>query len=72
MRTTVTIPDEMMQELMEITGADNMTKAVTQAIEAHIRHHRVNQLRQLRGKVAALPNDEIEAPELADLWEPHE
>ena len=66
MRTTITIADEKMQELLDITETRSMTKAVNMAVEEFIRHHRLQRLRALRGKVAILSNDEIEAAELED------
>lgn len=65
MRTTVTIPDEKMNELLAITEAHSKTQAVNEAIEAYIRRHRLQQLRALKGKVEFLANDELEAAELA-------
>jgi metal-responsive CopG/Arc/MetJ family transcriptional regulator len=67
MRTTVTIPDEKMDELLAITEAHSKTQAVNEAIEAFIRRHRLQQLRAFKGKVEVLSNDEIEALEIADL-----
>lgn len=67
MRTTVTIADETMQELLKLARTDNQTHAVNAAVEEFVRQRHYQALRALRGKVDILSNEEIEAAELASL-----
>jgi hypothetical protein len=67
MRTTVTLGDEVMQELLDATGTSNMTQAVSTAVSEYLRRQRLEKLRALRGKIDILSNDEIEAAELQEL-----
>jgi Arc/MetJ family transcription regulator len=67
MRTTVTLGDEVMQELLDATGTSNMTQAVSTAVSEYLRRQRLEKLRALRGKIDILSNDEIEAAELREL-----
>jgi hypothetical protein len=67
MRTTVTLGDEVIQELLDATGTSNMTQAVSTAVSEYLRRQRLEKLRALRGKIDILSNDEIEAAELQEL-----
>ena len=67
MRTTITLADETMRELLAATGTESMTQAVSTAVAEFLRRRRLESLRALRGKVDVLSNDEIEAPELGEL-----
>jgi metal-responsive CopG/Arc/MetJ family transcriptional regulator len=67
MRTSVTLDDKVFQELMDITNETNRTRAVQVAVERFIREAKLERLRQLKGKVAILSNDELEAGELEEL-----
>lgn len=67
MRTTVTLGDEMMRELLDATGTDNMTQAVHTAVDEFLRRRRLEKLRALRGKVEIFSNEEIEAAEMQEL-----
>ena len=67
MRTSVTLDDEVFQELLEITNETNRTRAVQKAVEGFVRAAKLERLRQLRGKVAILSNEEVEAEELKEL-----
>jgi Arc/MetJ family transcription regulator len=51
MRTTLNIKDEVMEKLIEITGATNKSQAVNQALEAFLREKQVERLLNLRGKL---------------------
>ena len=66
-RTSVTLDDEVFRELLEITEETNRTRAVQIAVERFVRDAKLERLRRLRGKVAILSNDELEAGELAEL-----
>ncbi len=61
MRTTVTIPSDVMDELMEVIGTDDRMKAVELAIREHVRHLKTQRLIALRGTVEIAENDEIES-----------
>jgi Arc/MetJ family transcription regulator len=50
MRTTVTIPDEFLDELMKYTNAKTRTEAVNRALEDLVRRLKIEKLRSLRGK----------------------
>ena len=67
MRTSVTLDDEVFRELMELTNETNRTRAVQTAVERFVRDAKLERLRQLKGKVSVLSNDELEAGELGEL-----
>ena len=67
MRTSVTLNDETIQELLEVTNTTNMTKAVSTAVNEYLRRRRLERFRALRGKVDITSNEEIEAAELTEL-----
>ena len=67
MRTSVTLDDEVFQELLEITNETNRTRAVQTAVEHFVRDAKLRQWRKLKGKVNVLSNDELEAGELEEL-----
>ena len=51
MRTTLNIKDDIIKEVIQITGAKNKSQAVNQALEAYVRDKRVKKLLALRGKL---------------------
>jgi hypothetical protein len=61
MRATISIPDDRLAELMELTGEVSRTAAVNVAIEAFVRQTKLQRLLALEGKVDVLSNDAIEA-----------
>ncbi len=67
MRTSVSLNDETIQELLEVTKTTNMTLAVSTAVNEYLRRRRLDRFRALRGKVEILSNEEIEAAELGEL-----
>ena len=67
MRTSVTLNDETLQELLEVTHTTNMTQAVSTAVSEYLRRRRLDRFRALRGKVEITSNEEIEAAELGEL-----
>ena len=72
MRATTTIPDERLEELMDLTGAQTRTAAINAAIEAFVRQAKIGRLLALEGSVDILSNDEIEALDAAEsggLWD---
>ncbi len=69
MRTTVTIPDELFEELMYAAGSTSRSRAVQLAVEQYVRRAKLEQLRALRGK---LEIKSTEALDEADRQEQHE
>ena len=67
MRTSVTLNDETIQELLKVTNTTNMTQAVSTAVNEYLRRRRLERFRALRGKVDITSNEEIEAAELGEL-----
>lgn len=61
MRATITIPDDLLAELVDLTGTDNRTQAINQAIAGYVRHAKIQRLIAMRGRVAIADNDEIES-----------
>ncbi|MGD0233016.1 MAG: type II toxin-antitoxin system VapB family antitoxin [Syntrophorhabdales bacterium] len=51
MRATLNIPDELITEVQNITGARSKTKAVVTAIQEFIRKKRMEQLLALKGRI---------------------
>jgi Arc/MetJ family transcription regulator len=49
-RTTITVPDEVLGELMKYTNAKTRTEAVNKGLEELIRRLKIEKLRSLRGK----------------------
>ena len=69
MRTTITIPDLLFNELMSFTEAESRTEAVQVAVETYVRRAKLERLRALRGK---LDLSGTEAMDQADIQEQHE
>lgn len=51
-RTTVTMSDETMAELMRFSEASTKTEAVNRAVEEWVRIRKAQELRSLRGKLS--------------------
>jgi len=51
MRATLNIPDELLEEVRNITGAKSKTKAVVTAVQEFVRKKRMEQLLALKGKI---------------------
>ncbi|OQW89165.1 MAG: hypothetical protein BWK72_04200 [Rhodoferax ferrireducens] len=51
MRTTITIDDQLMNQLMQTTGETSPAKALRQAVQDYVRQARVKKLLALRGQV---------------------
>lgn len=66
MRATITIDDDRLAELMDLTGAKHRTEAINLAIDEYVRRAKVQRLLGLAGRVAILSNDEIEAMDEAE------
>lgn len=69
MRTTVTIPDPLFDELLRFTEADSRTEAIQMAVETYVRRAKLERLRALRGK---LDIQGTEAADEADVREQRE
>lgn len=71
MRTTVTIPDGVLGDLMRFTGASTKTEAVNRAVFEWVRRERIRQLKELRGALPVEGNAdalrELEKAEMDDL-----
>ena len=51
MRTTINLPDELVKEARQLSGAKTKTQAVVWALEELIRIKRIEHLLSLRGKI---------------------
>jgi Arc/MetJ family transcription regulator len=51
MRTTITIDDNLMSQLMQTTGESSPAKALRQAVQDYVRQARLKKLLALRGQV---------------------
>lgn len=71
MRTTVTMSDEIVSDLMRFTEARTRTEAVNQAVEEWVRQERIRRLRTLRGRLSVESGSErlrdAEVSEVEDL-----
>jgi len=52
MRTTLTIDDNLMSQLMQVTGESSPAKALRQAMQDYVQQARLKKLLALRGQVA--------------------
>lgn len=51
MRTTINIKDEVIKQVVEYTGAKNMSQAVNEVLETFVREKRRQKLFELKGKL---------------------
>jgi metal-responsive CopG/Arc/MetJ family transcriptional regulator len=49
-RTTVTLPRELIDELLEVTPAKNKTQAITTAIQERIKRKKMETLKHMAGQ----------------------
>ena len=49
-RTTVTLPQDLVEELLEVLPAKNKTRAVTQAVQESIKRRKMERLKTLAGQ----------------------
>ena len=61
MRTTVTIPDDLLDELLALSATTHRTQAINEAIRGYVRRTKVQKLMAMRGQVDIADNDEIES-----------
>jgi Arc/MetJ family transcription regulator len=70
LRTTVTIPDEVLEDLMRFSGAKTRTAAVNHAVVEWVRRQKIEELRALRGKVEFDgPLEDLRRAEIEELKE---
>ncbi len=50
-RTTVTLPQELLDELVDLVGARNKTQAVLEAVRQEIRRRKRQRIRSLAGRL---------------------
>lgn len=68
MRVTVSIDNEALQDLLQITHAKKKAAAISQAIESYLREQKINLLLNLRGKLKIKDNlKDIKKSELKKL-----
>ena len=63
MRTTVTLDEKLVRDLMEISGAKSKTAAVASAVKERIRRAKLKKLAALLGKVDVNEADVLEGNE---------
>jgi hypothetical protein len=51
MRTTLNIKDDVINKIIELTGAKNRSRAVNEVLELYIKDKRLNNLLSLKGKL---------------------
>ncbi len=51
MRTTINIKDDVIKQVIEYTGAKNMSQAVNEVLETFVREKRKQKLFDLKGKL---------------------
>ncbi len=65
MRTTMNIPDDLLKDVMEISGAKNRTEAVKQALSDYARRLRRDKIKKLRGQ--KLIDDDFDVMHLREV-----
>lgn len=70
MRTTLSLDDRLIKELMEVTGAKTKTEAIHLAISEFIRRKKLEGLKALSGKIHIADNwQELEELEMKEQEE---
>ena len=67
MRVSVALEDAVLEDLRALTDETDPARAVEAAVKSFIRTAKLERLRQQKGKIPVLSNDEIEAGELEEL-----
>ena len=68
MRTTVTMSDEVLTDLMRFSDAKTKTEAVNRAVEEWVRLRKIRELRSLRGRLSfAQGIEEIRRADIEEL-----
>jgi len=55
-RTTINLKNEIIEEVMHLTGAKNKSQAINKALETYVREKRMQKLLDLRGKLSLEEN----------------
>lgn len=66
MKTTIDIPDKLMEDVMEYTGSKTKRAAVVKAIEEYNRQKLLEEVVAAFGTMDLPTNDEIEAADLEE------
>lgn len=71
MRTTLDLPEDLIKETMEITGAKTKTEAIKRAMEEHINYVKRMKLLELKGSMPDLDIDldTLRGRNWMDKWE---
>ncbi|OGT36966.1 MAG: hypothetical protein A3F11_09330 [Gammaproteobacteria bacterium RIFCSPHIGHO2_12_FULL_37_14] len=68
MRTTITIPDTLLKDLLQYAHTKKTTEAVNLAIREWLRLMKINEIKKLRGKLAIEDNlKELRSREIKKL-----
>ncbi|MBC7190331.1 MULTISPECIES: type II toxin-antitoxin system VapB family antitoxin [Thermodesulfovibrio] len=67
MRATLNIPDNLIDEILKITGEKSKTKALIKVMEEYIRQKKISKLIELSGKIEV--EDLTEELEIMELQE---
>ncbi len=59
MRSTVTLPEEKLVELLKLTGAKNKTQAVLMAVEDEIRLRKLARIKEMAGQLEFADTEDI-------------
>lgn len=51
MRTTLDLPEDLINEAMQITHIKTKTALIIQALEALVRKHKISKIRKFKGKI---------------------
>ena len=52
MRATLNIPDDLVEEVIKVSGEKSKTRAIVAAMKSYIRKTRLAELKALRGQIA--------------------
>jgi metal-responsive CopG/Arc/MetJ family transcriptional regulator len=52
MRATLNIPDDLVEEVLKVSGEKSKTQAIVAAMKSYIRRTKLTELKALRGQIA--------------------
>jgi len=52
MRTTLNLKEDVIKQVIQLTGAKNKSRAVNEVLEAYVREKQMQKLLNLRGKLS--------------------
>ncbi len=74
MHTTLNIDEDLLKDVMAVTGEKYKVRAIRRALESYVRHKRIEELRSMAGNVGVLDEleqlEELEKQEMRNLWTP--